>query len=329
MKRREFIAALGGAAVWPLAAHAQQQSEQVRRIGVLLNLASDDPETKARLAAFLQRLKELGWSEGRNLRIDYRWGMGDLDHHRKNAAELVALSPDVILVHGSTIMAPLQRATRTVPVVFVSVADPVAGGFASSLSRPGGNATGFTSIDYGMSGKWLELLKQIAPQVTRVGVIRDPDQISGGGQLGAVQAVASLLGVGFNALGVRDAGEIERAVTAFAREPNGGLVVTTSALAQIHRDLIIKLAARYRLPAIYPYRLFVTSGGLMCYAPQIVEQYRSAASYVDRILRGEKPADLPVQQPSKYDLVINLRTANALGLTVPPTLLARADEVIE
>ena len=329
MQRREFITLLGGTvAAWPLVGHAQQP-ERVRRIGVLLNLASDDPETKARLAAFLQRLKELGWSEGRNLRIDYRWGMGDLDHHRKNAAELIALSPDVILVHGSTIMAPLQRATRTVPIVFVSVADPVAGGFAASLSRPGGNATGFTSIDYGMSGKWLELLKQIAPQVTRVGVIRDPDQISGGGQLGAVQAVASLLGVEFAALGVRDAGEIERAVTDFARQPNGGLVVTTSALAQIHRELIIALAARHRLPTVYPYRLFVTGGGLMCYAPQIVEQYRSAASYVDRILKGEKPADLPVQQPSKYDLVIDLKTAKALGLTVPPSLLARADEVIE
>ncbi|MGB8892789.1 MAG: ABC transporter substrate-binding protein [Pseudolabrys sp.] len=328
MRRREFISLLGGAAAVPLAARAQQ-AEHVRRIGVLLNLAADDPETKARLAAFLQRLKELGWSEGRNLRIDYRWGMGDLDHHRKNAAELVALSPDVILVHGSTIMAPLQRATRTVPIVFVSVADPVAGGFATSLSRPGGNATGFTSIDYGMSGKWLELLKQIAPQITRVGVIRDPDQISGGGQLGAIQAVASLFGVEFAALGVRDAGEIESAVTAFARQPNGGLVVTTSALAQIHRDLIIALAARNRLPAIYPYRLFVTGGGLLCYAPQIVEQYRSAASYVDRILKGEKPAELPVQQPSKYELVINLRTAKALGITVPPSLLARADEVIE
>jgi putative ABC transport system substrate-binding protein len=328
MRRREFISLLGGAAAVPLAARAQQ-AEHVRRIGVLLNLAADDPETKARLAAFLQRLKELGWSEGRNLRIDYRWGMGDLDHHRKNAAELVALSPDVILVHGSTIMAPLQRATRTVPIVFVSVADPVAGGFATSLSRPGGNATGFTSIDYGMSGKWLELLKQIAPQIIRVGVIRDPDQISGGGQLGAIQAVASLFGVEFAALGVRDAGEIESAVTDFARQPNGGLVVTTSALAQIHRDLIIALAARNRLPTVYPYRLFVTGGGLMCYAPQIVEQYRSAASYVDRILKGEKPAELPVQQPSKYELVINLKTAKALGITVPPSLLARADEVIE
>ena len=328
MRRREFISLLGGAAAVPLAARAQQ-AEHVRRIGVLLNLAADDPETKARLAAFLQRLKELGWSEGRNLRIDYRWGMGDLDHHRKNAAELVALSPDVILVHGSTIMAPLQRATRTVPIVFVSVADPVAGGFVTSLSRPGGNATGFTSIDYGMSGKWLELLKQIAPQIIRVGVIRDPDQISGGGQLGAIQAVASLFGVEFAALGVRDAGEIESAVTDFARQPNGGLVVTTSALAQIHRDLIIALAARNRLPTVYPYRLFVTGGGLMCYAPQIVEQYRSAASYVDRILKGEKPAELPVQQPSKYELVINLKTAKALGITVPPSLLARADEVIE
>lgn len=328
MKRREFIALFAGAiAAWPKIVNAQ--SDRIRRIGVMLNLAPDDPETKARLAAFLQRLQEFGWTEGRNLKIDYRWGMGNLDHHRTNAAELVALAPDVILAHGSTIMGPLQRATRTVPIVFVSVSDPIAGGFVESLARPGGNATGFTSTDYGMSGKWLEILRQIAPQITRVGVIRDPDQVSGGGQLGAIQAVASLLGVGFNPLGVRDAGEIKRAITAFGQQPNGGLIVTTSALAQIHRDLIIRLAAQQRLPAIYPYRLFVTSGGLMCYGPQIVDEYRRAASYVDRIFKGEKPSALPVQQPDKFDLVINLKTAKALGLDVPPTMLARAAEVIE
>lgn len=327
MRRREFLSLIAAIGVLPQAVSAQ--SERPRRIGVLLNLAADDPETKARLGAFQQKLKELGWSEGRNIQFEYRWGMGDFDQHRKNAAELVALKPDVILVHGSTIMAPLQHATRTIPIVFVSVSDPIAGGFVGSLKKPGGNATGFTSTDYGMSGKWVELLKQIAPQVTHVGAIRDPDQVSGGGQLGAIQAVASMLGLGFDPLGARDATEIESSIAEFASQPNGGLVVTTSALAQIHRGLIITLAAKYRLPAMYPYRLFVADGGLMCYAPQILEQYRNAASYVDRILRGEKPGDLPAQQPSKYDLVINIKTAKALGLTVPATLQARADEVIE
>jgi putative ABC transport system substrate-binding protein len=301
----------------------------MRRIGVLLNLAPDDPETRARIGAFLGRLGELGWSEGKNLQLEYRWGMGDLDHHRKNATELVALAPDVILVHGSTIMRPLQRATATVPIVFVSVADPIAGGFIDSLSRPGGNATGFTSYDYGMSGKWLELLKQTAPQVVRVAVIRDPAQVSAGGQLGAISAVAPLLGVEPNPIGIRDADEIERAITTFATQPNGGLIITTSAPAQIHRDLIIALAAKNRLPAIYPYRLFVASGGLMSYGPDLVDQYRRAADYVDRILRGEKPGELPVQAPTKYELAINLKTAKALGLNVPSAILARADEVIE
>ena len=327
-KRRAFITLLGGMALWPLAGRAQQ-GDRMRRLGVLLNLAEDDPETRARLAAFLQGLRELGWSEGRNLEIDYRWGVGDADRHRANAAELVALAPDVILAHGSTIMGPLQRATRKIPIVFVSVADPVAGGFVASLARPGGNATGFTSFDYGMSGKWLELLKQIAPEVTRVGVIRDPNQVSGSGQLGAIQAVAPQFGVECSPLGVSDAGEIERAVTAFARQPNGGLIVTTSALAQIHRALIITLADRHRLPAVYPYRLFAASGGLMSHGPKIVDQYRRAAGYVDRILKGEKPADLAVQQPTAFELAINLKTAAALGLTVPQSLLARADEVIE
>jgi len=328
MKRRKFITIVAGVLTRPIVGRAQQ-ADRVARIGVLLNLAPDDPETRARLAAFLQTLQELGWSEGRNLQIDYRWGTGDIDRHRSNAAELVALAPDVILVHGSTIMGPLQRATRTVPIVFVSVADPVAGGFVASLARPGGNATGFTSADYSMSGKWVELLKQMASQVTRAGIIRDPGQVSGGGQLGAIQAVALLLGVEATPLGVGDAQEIEDTITRFARQPNGGLIVTTSALAQIHRQTIVTLAARHRLPAIYPYRLFVSAGGLMSYGPNVVDQYRRAASYVDRILKGEKPADLPVQQPSKYDLVINLEAAKALGLAVPPTLLARADEVIE
>jgi putative ABC transport system substrate-binding protein len=329
MRRRDFITLVGGAAAaWPFAARAQQ-NDRVRRIGVLMNLTADDPETRARLAAFVQGLRELGWEEGRNIRIDYRWGAGDTDRHPINAAELVALAPDVILAHGSTIMGPLQRATRTVPIIFVSVSDPVAGGFAASLARPGGNATGFTSIDYAMSGKWLQLLKEIAPEVTQAGVLRDPGQVAGGGQLGAIQAVAPLVKVESRALGVRDTGEIERAITAFARQPNGGLVITTSALAQIHRDQIIALAAKYRLPAVYPYRRFVTSGGLMSYGPKIVDQYRRAAGYVDRILKGEKPADLPLQTPTTYELAINLKTAKALGLTVPQALLARADEVIE
>jgi putative tryptophan/tyrosine transport system substrate-binding protein len=328
VKRREFISLIGGAIAWPLAARAQQ-GERVRRIGVLLNLAADDPETGARRAAFLQGLQELGWSEGRNLRIDYRWGVGDSDRHRANAAELVALAPDVILAHGSPIVRQLQRATRIVPIVFVSVADPVGGGFAASLAQPGGNATGFMNLEYGLGGKWLELLKQIGPQVTRAGVIRDPTSPSGTGQWGAIQAVAPSLGVEVMPIGVSDAGEIERAITAFARQPNGGLVMTATALGGIHRDVIIALAAQSRLPAVYPYRFFVAAGGLISYGPDTVDQYRRAASYVDRILKGEKPADLPVQAPTKYQLVINLKTAKALGLEIPPTLLARADEVIE
>jgi putative ABC transport system substrate-binding protein len=287
VRRREFIALLGGAAAtWPLAAQAQQ-GERMRRIGVLLNLAADDPETGARRAAFLQGLQELGWSEGRNLRIDYRWGVGDSDRHRANAAELVALAPDIILAHGSPIVRQLQRATRTVPIVFVSVADPVGGGFAASLAQPGGNATGFMVLEYGLGGKWLELLKQIGPRVTRAGVIRDPDQPSGGGQLGAIQSVAPSLGVDVMPIGVSDAGEIERAITAFARQPNGGLVMTATALGAIHRDVIIALAARYRLPAVYPYRFFVAAGGLISYGPDTVDQYRRAAGYVDRILKGD------------------------------------------
>jgi putative ABC transport system substrate-binding protein len=326
--RRAFIAALGGAAVWPSMLRGET-SGQTRRIGVLLNLAPDDPETRARLAAFLDALRGLGWSEGQNLQIDYRWGMGDTNRHRTNAADIVALAPDVILVHGSTIMAPVQRVTQTVPIVFVSVADPIAGGFVESLPRPGGNATGFTSSDYGMAGKWLELLKQAASDVTRVAVIRDPRQVSAGGQLGPISAVAPLLGIELNPIGTADAGELERSIKGFATQPNGGLIVTTSALAQIHRDLVIALAARHHLPAVYPYRLFVTSGGLMSYGPNIVDDYRRAAFYVDRIFKGEKPSDLPVQVPAKYELVINLKAAKSIGLTVPPSLLIRADEVIE
>jgi putative ABC transport system substrate-binding protein len=329
MRRREFFTLLGGAAVaWPLTGRAQQPNHK-RRVGVLLNLAADDPETRRRLAAFLQELQKLGWSEGRNLQIDYRWSLGEIDRIRKNATELVALAPDVILAHGSTIVGPLQRETRTVPIVFVSVADPIAGGFIESLARPGGNATGFTSSDYGMGGKWLELLKQAAPGTRRVAVIRDPRQISGGGQLGAISAVAPSLSIELTPVGLREASEIERDLTAFARQPNGGIIVTTSALAQIHRDLIINLAARLRLPTMYPYRLFVTAGGLMSYGPEIVDQYGRAASYVDRILKGEKPAELPVQQPSKFELAINLKTAKALGLEVPAAILAGATDVIE
>lgn len=328
MSRRALIAALAGVAARPLVVRGQT-SDQMRRIGVLLNLAQDDPETRARLAAFLGALNGLGWGEGGNLQIDYRWGMGDPNRHRANIAELIALAPDVILVHGSTIMGPLQRATQTVPIVFVSVADPMAGGFVDSLGKPGRNATGFTSSDYGMAGKWLEMLKQIAPEVTRVAVLRDPLQVSGGGQLGAISAVAPLLGIELTPIGFADPGEIERAIAAFARHPNGGLLVTTAAEAQIHRELIIALAVKNRLPAIYPYRLFVKSGGLMAYGPDVLDEYRRAALYVDRIFKGEKPGDLAVQTPTKYELVINLHAAKAIGLTVPPSLLIRADEVIE
>ena len=313
---------------WPLAARAQQP-ERMRRIGVLMSLAADDPEAQARIAAFLQGLQQLGWTDGRNVRIDTRWGAGDADDIRKYAAELVALAPDVILATGAAAVGPLLQATRTVPIVFVNVADPVGAGFVDSLARPGGNATGFILFEYGMSAKWLELLKQIAPGVTRAAVIRDPAIAAGIGQFGAIQSVAPSVGVEVSPVNVRDAGEIERAVTAFARSSNGGLIVTGSALAVVHRDLIITLAARHKLPAVYFQRFFVTGGGLISYGPDIIDQYRRAAGYVDRILKGEKPADLPVQAPTKYELVINLKTAKALGLDVPPSLLARADEVIE
>ena len=329
MKRRQFITLLGGAvAGGPLAARAQQP-EQMRRIGVLTNLVADDPEAQARVGAFLQGLQELGWAVGRNMRIEYRWGAGDADRTRGYAAELVALAPDVILTSGASALAPLLQATRSVPVVFAQVPDPVGAGFINSLARPGGNTTGFITYEYGLSGKWLELLTQIAPSVTRAAVIRDPAVSAGTGQWGAIQAVAPSVRVLVSPVNVRDAGEIERDVAAFAHGSNSGLIVTASALAIRHRNLIVTLAARHRLPAVYYQRGFVTGGGLISYGPNFIDQYRRAAGYVDRILKGEKPSELPVQAPTKYELVINLKTAKALGLEVPPTLLSRADEVIE
>jgi putative ABC transport system substrate-binding protein len=328
MKRREFIAFLGtGAAAWPLAVRAQQP-ERMRHIGVLAGLDADDPESQARTAAFAQGLAQLGWAEGRNVQIDTRWA--NADNIRRHAAELVALAPDVILAATGTLtVAPLLQATRTVPIVFVLVVDPVGAGFVASLAKPGGNATGFTIFEYGMSGKWLELLKEIVPGVTRAAVLRDPAVASGIAQFAAVQAVAPSLGVELSPVDVRDAGEIERAVTAFAHSGNGGVIVTASALATRQRDLIITLAARLKLPAIYAGRWFVTQGGLLSYGPDYVAQFRQAAGYIDRVLKGEKPADLPVQSATKYETVINLKTAKALGLDVPAPLLARADVVIE
>jgi ABC-type uncharacterized transport system substrate-binding protein len=328
IKRREFITLLGGAAAaWPLGARAQQ-GERMRRVGVLWYLAADDAEGQARLAAFAQALRQSGWSEGRNLRIDTRWSTaGDVHRH---AAELVALAPDALVAAtGTATVAPLLQATRSVPIVFVTVVDPVGAGFVASLARPGGNATGFTIYEYSMSGKWLELLKEIAPRVTRAAVLRDPAVASGIGQFGAVQIVAPSLGVEVTPVDIRDAGEIERAVSAFASGSNGGLIVTGSAGAIAHRELIATLAARHRLPAVYPARYSLKAGGLVSYGPDLLDQFRRAADYVDRILRGEKPADLPVQAPTKYELVINLKTAKALGFEIPSSVLARADEVIE
>jgi ABC-type uncharacterized transport system substrate-binding protein len=328
VKRREFITLLGGAAAWPLAVHAQQPSG-MRRIGVLSPLAAADPQSQARLVAFVQGLQQFGWTDGRNVRIDTRWGAGDADLIRKYAAELVAHAPDAILTTGSVTLPPLLEATRAVPIVFAQVPDPVGAGFVESLARPGGNITGFTSFEYGMSAKWLELLKQIVPVVSRVAVIRDPAISAGTGQFGALQAVAGSFGVVVSPVNVREPSEIERAIAAFAQQPNGGLIVTGSGLASFHRNLIVSLAARHKLPAVYWERFMVDVGGLMSYGADGIEQYRQAAGYVDRILKGEKPGDLPVQAPTKYELVINLKTAKALGIEVPPTLLARADEVIE
>jgi putative ABC transport system substrate-binding protein len=327
VKRRQFITLIGAAAAWPLSARAQP-GERIRRIGVLMYLPADDPEGQARFAALVQALTQLGWSEGRNLLIDTRWA--NAEDIRSHAMELAALAPDVLVAGtGTATVAPLLQATRTVPIVFVSVIDPVGAGFVASLAQPGGNATGFTIFEFSMSGKWPELLKEIAPGVTRVAVLRDPAVASGIGQFGAVQIVAPSLGVQVTPVDVRDAGEIERALTAFARGLNGGLIVTGTAVAFVHRDLIISLANRHRLPAVYWHRRFVASGGLISYGPETPDPFRRAAGYVDRILKGEKPADLPVQAPTKYELVINLKTAKALGLEVPTTVLARADEVIE
>jgi putative tryptophan/tyrosine transport system substrate-binding protein len=328
MRRREFITLFGGAAAWPLATRAQQR-KPMWRIGVLMPYAANDPQAQARKAAFLQGLQQLGWGDGNNVQIDYRWSGGSDDDARKYAAELVALTPDVIFASGSAAVEPLRRATSTVPVVFALVPDPVGAGFVESLARPGGNSTGFSPWEYGIGAKWLELLKQITPSVMRVAVLRDPAITSGIGLWGAIQSVAPSFGVELRPVDVRDAGEIERALAAFAGSPNGGLILTGSAWAIVHRDLIIALAARHRLPAVYYERYFATSGGLISYGADNVEQFRLAAGYVDRILKGEKPADLPVQTPTKYELVVNLKTAKTLGIDVPATVLARADAVIE
>jgi putative ABC transport system substrate-binding protein len=327
MRRRAFIALLGGAATWPLAARAQQ-AERVRRIGVLMPFTVNDPEAQERNAVFEQSLRQLGWAVGRDLQIEHRSLGGEAASMRRAAAELVALAPEVVLVVGTGTSAILLQATQTIPVVFVNLADPVGAGFVQSLARPGGNATGFTSFEYSLSGKWIELLKQIAPHVTRVAVLRDPTQASGIGQFSAIQSVAQSLGVELTPLGVRDIDEIERGVAVFARSGNGGLIVTSGGLA-FRRDLTIGLAARHKLPATYPFRYYALAGGLISYGPDTRDPMRRAAGYVDRILKGEKPADMPVQAPTKYELVINLKTAKALGLTVSPTLLTRADEVIE
>jgi putative ABC transport system substrate-binding protein len=328
MRRREFVAGLGGAVAWPIATRAQQ-GDRMRRIGVLMNAAADDPNVPVFLAPFEQGLQELSWTVGRNLQIDYRFGAADPDLFYKYAAELVALAPDVILAQGSVALQPLLQVTRVVPIVFVDVVDPVGRGFAASLARPGGNATGFNLFEFSLSGKWLGLLKQIAPRVTRVAVIRDTLNPTGMGQFGAIQSVAPSSGVELTPIGVRNSDEIERDVTAFARGPNGGLIVTSNTLAILHRDLIITLAARHKLPAVYPFRFYVTGGGLISYGPNFPDEYRRAAGYVDRILKGERPADLPVQAPTKYETVLNMKTARALGLTIPETLLATADQVIE
>jgi putative tryptophan/tyrosine transport system substrate-binding protein len=330
VRGREFITLLGGAAVaWPRAAYAQQ-ADRMRRVGVLLNRAADDPQEQARVAAFLQQLQELGWTDGRNVRVDYRWAAADANRSRTYAAELVALAPDVILASASQSTAALLQTTHTVPIVFVNVVDPVGAGYVARLARPGGNATGFSAFEYSLSGKWLELLKEIAPNLTRIAILRDPAIAAGIGQFAVIQAMASpSLGVELSPIDVRDGGEIERNIAELAREPSGGLIMTASTVTAVRFKLIIMLAARHRLPAVYPFRYFVTSGGLISYGPDPTDQFRRAAGYVDRILKGEKAADLPVQAPTKYELAINLKTAKTLGLTVSPSLLARADQVIE
>jgi len=330
VRRREFISGLSAAAAWPLAARAQP-GERVRRVGILIGAPADadDADAQARVAAFQQAMQQLGWTDGRNLQIDIRRGGGDAERIRQYSVELAALAPDVILTAGASTVQPLLQATRTVPIVFTTVVDPVGAGFVESLARPGGNATGFMQFEYSLAGKWLELLKQVAPGVRRVAVIRDPATSAGPGQFATVQALAPSLGVEVSPVNVRDAGEIGRAIAAFARAGNGGLIVTASALAVTHRELIVTLATRHKLPAVYNRRVFVTDGGLIAYGPDVIDLWQRAAAYGDRILKGEKPADLPVQAPTKYEMVINLKTAKALGLTVPQALLASADEVIE
>jgi len=328
VKRRTFISLLGSAVAWPLAARAQQPG-RLRRIGVLTPFAADDAEGHARLTAFAQALQQSGWTVGQNVQIDYRWGPGNAETMRKYAADLVALAPDVILATSSAAVAPLLEVSRTVPIVFAGIADAVGAGYVESLARPGGNATGFAIYEYSISGKWLELLKEVAPRVTQVAVLRESGIAAGPGQFGAIQALAPSLGVEVRAVDVRDAGDIERALTAFVQGSDGGMIVVGSPAATIQRGLIIALAARHKLPAVYPFRTFVADGGLISYGPGFNDQFRRAAGYVDRILKGEKPADLPVQASTKYELAINLKTAKALGLTVPDSLLTRADEVIE
>jgi ABC-type uncharacterized transport system substrate-binding protein len=328
MRRREFITLLGGATAWPIAARAQQ-GEQMRRIGVLMAINANDAEAQARIAAFVAGLQQLGWTVGKNVRVDYRLAGIDADTLRKYAGELVALAPDVILAQSSPSIAALLQATRTVPIVFTLVADPVGAGYVDSLAHPGGNATGFTVFEYSIAAKWLELLKEIAPRVTRVAVFRELAVAAGPAQFSAAQTVAPSLGMELRPVDTRDAGEIERTITAFAQGSNGGLLVTGSSSSTLHRNLIITLAARYRLPAVYFERLFVAAGGLISYGADYVDQFRRAAGYVDRILKGEKPGDLPVQAPTKYELVVNIKTAKELGLTIPPAVLARADAVIE
>jgi putative ABC transport system substrate-binding protein len=329
MQRRDFITLLGvAAAACPLAARAQQR-ERVRRIGVLLPQRADDPNATDRITAFAQALQLLGWTNGRNLRLDYKWSPGSAAETRKSADELVALEPDVILTAGAAALTQLLQATRSVPIVFTLVADPVGAGLVDSLAHPGGNATGFMALEYSMGGKWLELLKELAPGLKRAAVLRDSTTSAGIGLFGAIQSAAPSLGVEISPINARDTGELERAIAAFARGANGGLIVTPSGFATVHKDLIIALAARHKLPGVYQGGEFVAAGGLAAYGPDILDHYRAAAGYVDRILKGEKPADLPVQAPTKYELAINLKAAKAIGLSVPPTLLARADEVIE
>ena len=332
MRRREFIVYAGSAVaapqIWPLATRAQQ-SERVRRIGVLLQAVKSDPESQIRIKAFVKGLEQFGWTEGRNLQLDYRWAGGNSDDIRKHAADLVALAPDVLVAAGSATVGALQQSTRTVPIVFATVGDPVGAGFVESLARPGGNITGFAIFEYAIGAKWLELLREISPRTTRVAVLRDPSVATGPGQFGAIQTAAPSLRMEISPVNMRDASELGRALTAFAQSPNGGLIVSGTPLAQLHRNLIITLAARHKLPAVYFERFFVVDGGLISYGADFVDQYRRAGGYVHRILNGEKPADLPVQAPTKYELVINLKTAKALGLTVPPSLLARADAIVE